>query len=213
MTKLEKKLKEHEQKAINAVNRSASDFDEVYNGAIRVLFDLALLIVGVVIGFYLSASRVEASTTVSIPPRAEYVGAIPTEAHNASQPPTGINEMPCATMPNAVMVERVGEPHEEWESLGVFRCTAYCGCRKCNGKWAGQPSASGAPLQDGVTVAVDKRLIPFFSTLNIDGVGVRVAHDTGKNIYGKRIDVYIPDHATASKFGIQYHEVFIKKGE
>ena len=211
MTKLERKLRQKERRAIDAVNRSAGDFDEIYQGAVRVLFDLALLIIGIVIGFYLSASRVEASTTVSVPPRAEYVGAIPTEAPEAAQPPTGANETPVASMPDAVMVERVGE---RWESLGVFRCTAYCGCRKCNGKWTGQPSASGAPLQDGVTVAVDKRLIPFFSTLNIDGIGVRVAHDTGKNIYGKRIDVYIPDHATASKFGIQYHEVFIlRKGE
>jgi 3D (Asp-Asp-Asp) domain-containing protein len=76
------------------------------------------------------------------------------------------------------------------------------------------PSASGAPLQDGVTVAVDKRLIPFFSTLKIDGVGVRVAHDTGRNIKGNSIDVYIPNHAIASAFGIQYHEVWIlRKGE
>ena len=211
MTKLERKLKQREQRAIDAVNKTAEDFDEVYKGAMRVLFDVALLIVGIVIGFYLSESRVQAATTASVPPRAEYVGAIPTEAQNTLQPPTGANETPVATMPDAVMVERVGE---RWESLGVFRCTAYCGCRTCNGKWTGQPSASGAPLQDGVTVAVDKRLIPFFSTLNIDGIGVRVAHDTGRNIKGNSIDVYIPDHATASRFGIQYHEVFIlRKGE
>ena len=207
MTKLEKELRRREQRRIDSINKAQTDLAE---DALRVLWNVVLILIGVVIGLMLSASRSQAATIVSIAPRCEYVGAIPKTAPEAAQPPTGVNETLVATMPDAVMVESVGE---RWESLGVFRCTAFCGCRRCNGKWYGMPSASGAPLQEGVTVAVDKRLIPFFSTLKIDGIGVRVAHDTGKNIRGKRIDVYIPDHATASDFGIQFHEVFIKKGE
>ena len=208
MTKLEKELRRREERRINSINKAESDLAE---DALRVLWNLVLIMIGVVIGLLLSASRSQAAETVSIPPRAEYVGVIPTEPQRAAEPPTGVNETHIATMPDAVMVETVGE---RWESLGVFRCTAFCGCRKCNGKWYGMPSASGAPLQAGVSVAVDKRLIPFFSTLNIDGVGVRVAHDTGRNIKGNSIDVYIPNHAIASAFGIQYHEVWIlRKGE
>ncbi len=208
MTKLEKELRRREERRINSINKAESDLAE---DALRVLWNVVLIMVGVVIGLLLSASRSQAAETVSIPPRCAYVGAIPTEAQRAAEPPTGVNETHIATMPDAVMVETVGE---RWESLGVFRCTAFCGCRKCNGKWYGMPSASGAPLQAGVSVAVDKRLIPFFSTLNIDGVGVRVAHDTGRNIKGNSIDVYIPNHAIASAFGIQYHEVWIlRKGE
>ena len=205
---IEKELRRREERRINSINKAESDLAE---DALRVLWNVVLIMVGVVIGLLLSASRSQAAETVSIPPRAEYVGVIPTEPQRAAEPPTGVNETHIATMPDAVMVETVSE---RWESLGVFRCTAYCGCRQCNGKWTGQPTASGAPLQAGVTVAVDKRVIPFFTTMKIDGVGVRVAHDTGRNIKGNSIDVYIPNHAIASAFGIQYHEVWIlKKGE
>lgn len=208
MTKLEKELRRREERRINSLNKMENDLAE---DALRVLWNVVLVLIGIVIGVYLSECRANAAETVSIPPRCIYVGAMPTEAQRAAEPPTGVNETHIATMPDAVMVETVGE---RWESLGVFRCTAYCGCRQCNGKWTGQPTASGAPLQEGVTVAIDKRLIPFFSTLNIDGVGVRVAHDTGRRIKGKCIDVYIPNHAIASAFGIQYHEVWIlRKGE
>lgn len=208
MTKLEKEFRRREQRRIDSINKAQTDLAE---DALRVLWNVVLIMIGVVIGLLLSASRSHAAETVSIPPRAEYVGVIPTEAQKATQPPTGVNETHIATMPDAVMVETVGE---RWESLGVFRCTAYCGCRQCNGKWTGQPTASGAPLQAGVSVAVDKRVIPFFTTMKIDGVGVRVAHDTGRNIKGNSIDVYIPNHAIASAFGIQYHEVWIlRKGE
>ena len=208
MTKLEKELRRREERRINSLNKMGNDLAE---DALRVLWNVVLIMVGVVIGLLLSASRSQAATIVSIAPRCEYMGAIPKTAPEAAEPPTGVNETHIATMPDAVMVETVSE---RWESLGVFRCTAYCCCRQCNGKWTGQPTASGAPLQAGVTVAVDKRLIPFFSTLKIDGVGVRVAHDTGRNIKGNSIDVYIPNHAIASAFGIQYHEVWIlKKGE
>ena len=208
MTKLERELKRREERRINSLNKGETDLAE---DALKVLWDLVLVLIGIVLGVYLSESRVQAATSVSIPPRCEYVGVMPTEPQKGAEPPTAVNGTQVATMPDAEMVEAIGE---RWESLGVFRCTAYCGCRQCNGKWYGQPSASGAPLQEGVTVAIDKRLIPFFSTLNIDGVGVRVAHDTGRRIKGKCIDVYIPNHAIASAFGIQYHEVWIlRKGE
>ena len=208
MTKLEKELRRREERRINSLNKVETDLAE---DALKVLWDVVLVLIGIVLGVYLSESRVQAATSVSIPPRCEYVGVMPTEPQKGAEPPTAVNGTQVATMPDAEMVEAIGE---RWESLGVFRCTAYCGCRQCNGKWYGQPSASGAPLQEGVTVAIDKRLIPFFSTLNIDGVGVRVAHDTGRRIKGKCIDVYIPNHAIASAFGIQYHEVWIlRKGE
>lgn len=208
MTKLEKELRRREERRINSINKAESDLAE---DALRVLWNVVLIMIGVVIGLLLSASRSQAAESVSTPPRCVYVGAMPTEAQRAAQPPTGVNETPLASMPDAEKVEAIGE---RWESLGVFRCTAFCGCRKCNGKWYGMPSASGAPLQAGVSVAVDKRVIPFFTTMKIDGVGVRVAHDTGRNIKGNSIDVYIPNHAIASAFGIQYHEVWIlRKGE
>ena len=50
MTKLERKVKKRERDAINAVNKSADDFKDIYDDALKVLFDLALVLVGIVLG-------------------------------------------------------------------------------------------------------------------------------------------------------------------
>ena len=42
--------------------------------------------------------------------------------------------------------------------LGKYKLTAYCGCRKCSGKW-GARTASGKKAKQGRTIAVDKRKI------------------------------------------------------
>ena len=204
MTKLEKKLKERERRAIDAVNKSADDFDEIYQGAMRVLFDLALLIVGIIIGFYLSESRVEASTTVSVPPRAEYVGVIPTEAQNASEPPQTVNETVIATMPDAVMVERVGEPAERWESLGVWLLSAYCPESCCNGKNRAWVTASGAPMVIGETVATAR--LPFGTKLKIRD---HIYTVTDRGVPYGQVDILHESHRAANRFGLQHAEVFI----
>lgn len=205
MTKLERKIRQRERKAIEAANKSASDFDEVYQGAMRVLFDLALLIVGIILGFYLSETRVHAAETVSIPPRAEYVGTIPAEEQGAPEPPTGVNEIAVAAMPEAVMVERVGEPREEWEYLGRWKTTGYCPCRRCNGRNAGR-TASGAPMIPGRTVAVG--WLPFGTPIRI-GDKEYVVEDRG--VRGNHADVLYPNHQAASNHGVQYMEVWIKR--
>ena len=99
---------------------------------------------------------------------------------------------------------------EEWESLGRFKLTAYCNCRKCNGKWAYGPTKSGVMPVEGITIAVDEHVIPMGSKVKI-GDHVYTAHDTGKHIKGKRIDIYIDNHNRASNFGVQYAEVYVKR--
>ena len=203
MTKIEKEMRKREADAIRAVNKAADDYQDVYEGAMRVLWNMALLITGIVIGFYISESRVQAAT-VSIPPRAEYVG--PITEQGPEEPPVGVNEViAVATMPDAVMVERVGEPHERWESLGVWKCTAYCKGSCCNGRNAGR-TASGAPMVVGRTVAVGH--LPFGTVLKINGTEY-VVEDRGTP-YG-HIDVLYADHTTASNHGVQYKEVWIKR--
>ena len=201
MTKLERKLKERERRAIEAVNKSADDLKDIYDDALKVLFDLALVLVGIVLGMYLSATRTQAAT-VSIPPRCEYVGPI-TEAA-PEELPVGVNEMvETATMPDAVMAERVGEEH--WEYLGRWKTTGYCSCRKCNGRNAGR-TASGAPMIPGRTVAVG--WLPFGTVLKI-GDKEYVVEDRG--VRGSHADILYPDHQTASNHGVQFMEVWIKR--
>lgn len=203
MTKIEREMKKRERDAINAVNKSADDLKDIYDDALKVLFDLALVLVGIVLGMYLSATRTQAAT-VSIPPRCEYVGPI-TEAA-PEEPLVGINEMPVATMPDAQMVERVGEEPERWESLGMWLLTAYCPLDCCNGRGRAWHTASGAPMVIGDTVAVGG--LPFGTKLRIRD---HIYTVTDRGVHGHHVDILHESHRAANKFGLQHAEVFIKR--
>ena len=96
------------------------------------------------------------------------------------------------------------------KSLGTFKLTAYCACKKCCGKSNGI-TASGARAVEGVTVAADKRF-PFGTKLIIDGHEYTV-QDRGGAIKSNRIDIYFTSHKSALKFGVQYAEVFVKEAQ
>lgn len=115
------------------------------------------------------------------------------------------------------------EPEPELESLGEFKLTAYCSCESCCGQWAlNRPvdeeghqiviGASGEQLIEGVSIAVDKEVIPYGTTVVINGKEY-IAHDCGGSIKKKRIDVYTSSHESALEFGVQYAEVFVKGSE
>lgn len=68
-------------------------------------------------------------------------------------------------------------------------------------------TASGVPVQAGVSVAVDPKVIPLGSTVYVDyGDGVihtYIAHDTGGAVKGNHIDVAVETHAEASRLGLR----------
>ena len=99
---------------------------------------------------------------------------------------------------------------EGWKSLGRFKLTYYCPCRKCNGKWAGKATASGEPLKPGTTIAVDPRVIPLGTRVRI-GEHEFIAQDTGSGIKGKRIDICLEDHGECLEAGVQYSEVLVRR--
>lgn len=101
------------------------------------------------------------------------------------------------------------------------RCTAYCSCKKCCGKYAeNRPldesgneiilTASGERAVQGVTVGVDPNVIPLGSKVVIDGHEY-IAHDTGNPNVVKNnvIDVYFDNHEDAYDFGVQHYEAQI----
>lgn len=96
------------------------------------------------------------------------------------------------------------------KNKGKFKLTAYCNCKKCCGKWAGGPTASGKMPKQGRTIAVDPKVIPLGSKVIINGK-TYIAEDTGSAIKGNRIDVYFDSHSEALKFGVQYANVHVVK--
>lgn len=101
------------------------------------------------------------------------------------------------------------EKEDEWVSLGTFKITFYCACRTCNGRWYGQPTASGTDYVEGRTIAVDKRVISLGSEVKIEDWGTYVAEDTG--VKGDHIDIFLDSHSEGNKYGVQYKEVWVKK--
>jgi N-acetylmuramoyl-L-alanine amidase len=75
--------------------------------------------------------------------------------------------------------------------LGSFEVTCH------TGKGV---TASGRP-SSRETVSVDPRVVPLGTRLVIDGVGTRVAADTGRSVRGRRLDIWEPSAAACTRFG------------
>jgi 3D (Asp-Asp-Asp) domain-containing protein len=61
-------------------------------------------------------------------------------------------------------------------------------------------TASGRP-SSRETVSVDPQVVPLGRRLVIEGVGPRVAADTGGAIKGRRLDIWEPSAAACTRFG------------
>ena len=62
----------------------------------------------------------------------------------------------------------------------------------------------------GRTIAVDPEVIPLGSEVMIDG-HIYIAEDTGGAIKGKKIDMFVGTEAESISYGVQEHEVFVRK--
>ncbi len=73
----------------------------------------------------------------------------------------------------------------------------------------GGATSLGVPVQRGV-VAVDPRVIPYYSKLWVEGYGWGRALDTGGAIKGNRVDLYFDDEADAWSWGSRKVIVYVQ---
>ena len=96
----------------------------------------------------------------------------------------------------------------QYIDLGTFKLTAYCACKGCNGNTRGL-TKSGTTCTEGRTIAVDERVIPLGSIVEIkipvEGWHHYIAEDIGGKIKGNRIDVFINGHSNCRQ--PQYNSV------
>ncbi len=95
------------------------------------------------------------------------------------------------------------------DSLGVFDITYYCSCEICCDVETGI-TATGAPVVEGETIAVDPSVIPYGTQVIIGG-HVFTAEDCGGAIKQKHIDIYVHSHEEALALGRTSAEVYLVK--
>lgn len=82
----------------------------------------------------------------------------------------------------------------------VVKAYAYTG---------GGRTAMGTKARVG-EIAVDPRVIPLGTNVYIEGVGARRAEDTGGNIKGNTIDIYMNTVSQCRKWGMRYVTIYIE---
>ncbi len=110
---------------------------------------------------------------------------------------------------NIIKVEKQVKKTSDKKSMGRFKLTGYCACEYCCGKTDGITS-TGVKAKAGRTIAVDPRVIPYGSTVIINGKEY-VAEDCGGAIKNKKIDIFFNTHEEALEWGVKYAEVYVKK--
>ena len=107
-------------------------------------------------------------------------------------------------------LDKIKEQSGELVYLGSYTITHYC-CERyphiCGGGTG--LTASGAKVQAGVSIAVDRSKIPMGSKVYIEGYGTRIAQDTGGAVNGNHIDVAVETHAEAERLGTVTRDVWM----
>lgn len=72
----------------------------------------------------------------------------------------------------------------------------------------GGRTASGTPARKGA-IAVDPRVIPLGTKVYVEGYGYASAEDTGGNIKGRTIDLYMNSGSACMRWGVRYKTVYL----
>ncbi len=114
---------------------------------------------------------------------------------------------------NGYTAGSIGEVNAEKDmygrDLGEFKLTYYCSCELCCDVETGI-TATGKPVVEGRTIAVDPSVIPYGTQVIIGG-HIFTAEDCGGAIKGNKIDIYVNNHQKALELGVNYADVYLKK--
>ena len=91
-----------------------------------------------------------------------------------------------------------------FEKAMVVTATAYCS----EDPGVTNRTSVGAPLKKGV-IAVDPRVIPYYTKLYVPGYGFGQALDTGGAIKGNRIDLAMGSKSEALKYGRKNIKIYL----
>lgn len=93
--------------------------------------------------------------------------------------------------------------------LGNFKISYYTCSPSENG--GSNLTAKGQRLSDvvGVAIAADPRVIPYYSKVYIEGIGVRTVLDCGGAIKGNKIDVLVRNNSDIPACGVHYSNVYL----
>lgn len=137
----------------------------------------------------------------------DHSAALPKQTANPSEPqinkvpdakPAPVHAAPVANQTSEKTVEAA--PVQNTGKEITVKATAYtASCAGCSGT-----TTTGVDLKanpDAKVISVDPSIIPLGSKVYVEGYGVATAADTGGAIKGNRIDVFIPSHEDAMKWG------------
>ena len=107
-------------------------------------------------------------------------------------------------------VDELKKQQSKRKFVGNFKITHYCPCTTCNGSW-GSETALSTTMTPYRTIAVDPRIIPLGSKVEINGK-TYIAEDTGGAIKGNRIDMCVSSHSECYRLGVLHNvPVYIVK--
>ena len=109
-------------------------------------------------------------------------------------------------------LKQAKDANKHLKYIGRFNLTYYdLSFESCN-KYQNNPdyghTYSGAIARENVTCAVDKNIIKLGSYVYINGIGCRVAQDTGSKVKGNHIDIFV-NNFSYDKYKISQAEVYL----
>lgn len=109
-------------------------------------------------------------------------------------------------------IKIINEDEPKWIKFFITGYTANSGEQGTNNIVATMFNLDSTRVQNLPIIAVDPKIIPLYSIVEIEGLGCFLALDTGGAIKGNRIDILCQDVETAYKITGEYSIRILEKG-